>query len=304
MARTYLGIDIRAEGLTLAALQRHRPATALKGLRFESLDEVFEFSSRHPNIRDTRRFVEAVRRGCSTLAGPEERVALSLPDRCGRLLFTEADAPFKSRQEGIEILKWRLKGSLPLPPAQVHLDYQVLDRREEGRQRCLVAVIGLAILEQYEDLLNEAGRHAVTIDFHSLHLYNYYRPRLDMGDEFIFVSLERDLMTMQYFSGRTLSYQRSRAIGDSPEAAFREINRTLVEIYEHHASARRCNVFAHLDPDRDAAIREVLQAVFEREVRYLDPALKRFSGAAQQGGMSPTGSVVAALGAAERLMRF
>ena len=304
MARTYLGIDVLEQGLTFAALQRGRPATALKGLRFESLDGVFEFSSRQPNIRDTRRFVEAVRRSCSTLAGPEERVALSLPDRSGRLLFTEVDAPFKSRQEGVEILKWRLKGSLPLPPAQIHLDYQILDRREEGRQRCLVAVVGLAIIEQFEDLCSEAGRHAVNIDFHSLNLYNYYRPRLDMGDEFVLVSLEQGLLTMQYFSGRTLSYQRSRPIGSSPEAAFQEINRTLVEIYELHASAKRCSVFAHLDPDRDPAVREVLQSVFEREVRYLDPALKRFSGSAQQGGMAPTGSVVAALGAAERLMRF
>jgi type IV pilus assembly protein PilM len=196
MSRLFVGVDIQPGGLYLAALQRNRPNTKLVGLRFESLEGVLDVSSRQPNIRDARRFVEGLRRGVDALAGQEERIALSLPDRAGRIYLTDVDAPFKTHQEGVDILKWRLKANLPAPPAQISLDYQVLDKRDDGRQRCVVAAIAQPVLEQYEDLVNEANRHAIQIDFHSLNLYNYYRPRLDLGDEFILVGMEHGLLSV------------------------------------------------------------------------------------------------------------
>jgi hypothetical protein len=88
----------------------------------------------------------------------------------------------------------------------------------------------------------------------------------------------------------------------SPEVAFREINRTLVEAYEAFPSMKRCAVFAHVDPVLNAQVDTLLSSAFEREVKCLDPALKRFSGEGRTGGLQPVGSVVAALGAAERMM--
>lgn len=302
MSRFYVGVDVQPAGLFFAVLQRNRPHTRLVGLRFESLEGVLEASSRKPNIRDARRFVEGMRRGVDALAGQEERIALSLPDRAGRIYLTDVDTPFKSYDEGVEVLKWRLKTSLPATPAQVQLDYQLFDKREDGRQRCIVAALAKPVLEQYEDLINEAGRHAVQIDFHSLNLYNYYRPRLDLGDEFVLVSLEQGMLSIQYVLGHNLCYQRVRELRMSPEIAFREINRTLVEAYEAFPSMKRCAVFAHVDPVLNAQVDTLLSSAFEREVKCLDPALKRFSGEGRTGGLQPVGSVVAALGAAERMM--
>jgi type IV pilus assembly protein PilM len=146
MSRFFVGVDIQPGGLYLAALQRNRPHTRLAGLRFESLEGIIEVSSRQPNILDSRRFVEGLRRGIDALAGQEERIALSLPDRAGRIYLTDVDAPFKTHQEGKDILKWQLKSSLPAPPAQVNLDYQVLDKRDDGRQRCIVAAIATLVI--------------------------------------------------------------------------------------------------------------------------------------------------------------
>lgn len=301
MSRTFVGVDVQPGGLYFAALQRNRPQTRLSGLRFESLEGVLDVSSRQPNIRDARRFVEGLRRGVDALAGNEERIALSLPDRAGRIYLTDVDAPFKTHQEGIDILKWRLKSNLPAPPAQVHIDYQVIGKREDGRQHCIVAAIAQPVLEQYEDLVNEAQRHAVQIDFHSLNLYNYYRPRLDLGDEFIMVGVERNLLSLQYVTGGSLSYQRVREIrGD--KQTFREINRTLVEACDTFPAMKRCAVFAHVDSDMGDDVDTLLTAAFEREVKCLDPALTRFSGGNKTGGLQPVGSVIAALGAAERMM--
>lgn len=301
MSRTFVGVDVQPGGLYFAALQRNRPQTRLAGLRFESLEGVLDVSSRQPNIRDARRFVEGLRRGIDALAGNEERIALSLPDRSGRILLTDVDAPFKTRQEGIDILKWRLKANLPAPPGQVHIDYQVIGKREDGRQHCIVAAVAQPVLEQYEDLVNEAERHAVQIDFHSLHLYNYYRPRLDLGDEFIMVGLEKNLLSLQYVAGGSLSYQRVRETRNDKQA-FREINRTLVEAYDTYPAMKRCAVFAHVDPEMGDDVDSLLSSAFERGVKCLDPGLTRFSGGRKTGGLQPVGPVIAALGAAERMM--
>lgn len=316
MSRVFVGVDIQPDGLYLAALQRSRPGTRLVGLRFESLNGVMEASVRQANIRDPRRFVEGLRRGVDALAGHEERIALSLPDRAGRIYLTDVDAPFKSHQEGVDILKWRLKSSLPAPPGQVQLDYQVLDKRKDGLQHCIVAAIAQPVLQQYEDLANQAGRHAVQIVFHSLNLYNYYRPRLDLGDEFILVGMEKGLLSIQYVVGHSLCYQRVQQFKMNPERAFREISRTLAEAYQAFPAMKRCMIFAHLDPpsESDSALwqggasgsssdaLQMLSAAFEREVKCLDPALKRFRSDGKTGGLQPAGTVVAALGAAERMM--
>jgi type IV pilus assembly protein PilM len=302
MSRLYVGVDIQPGGLYLASLQRSRPHTRLVGLRFESLEGVFDLSSRQPNIRDVRRFAEGLRRGVEALAGQEERIALSLPDRAGRIFLTEVDAPFKSREEGIDILKWRLKSNLPAPPAQMQLAYQVLEKREDGRQRCAVAAIAMPVLEQYEDLVSEAGRFAVQVDFHSLNLYNYYRPLLDLGDEFILVALEQGHLCLYFVHAQALCYQRVRDLESTPEKVFREIGRTLVEAARSYPAMKRCPVFAHVDPGLDGDIEGMLTAAFEREVKCLDPVLKRFRNNGKTGGLQPTGAIVAALGAAERMM--
>jgi type IV pilus assembly protein PilM len=299
--RTYVGLDLGADQLTAVALQPSRPAVRLTGVRRETLAGVVELSSRQPNVIDPRRFVETLRRTLDPLAGNEERVALSLPDRVGRLYLLETDAPFKTRQDGIDALKWRLKASLPAPPQQVQLDYQVLERREDGHQRCVVAAVARSVLEQFEALFEDAGRHAVQVEFHSLSLCNYYRPRLDLGAEFLLIGVEQGQLGVMYFSGRALAYQRVREITPEPEMLFRELSLALVEAAAAQPALQRCPVFAHLDPELGIALREVLSAALEREVRILDPQLKRFAGGVAIG-LPAGGAVLAALGAAERLM--
>jgi len=113
--------------------------------------------------------------------------------------------------------------------------------------------------------------------------------------------VERRQFGMMYFSGRALAYQRVREIAPEPELLFREVSRTLAEAATTHPAMQRCPVFAHLDPELATSLGEVLTTTLEREVRILDPQLKRFAGGATVR-LPAGGTVLAALGAAERLM--
>lgn len=301
MRRTYVGLDLGAEQLTAVALQRSRQGVKLTGVRREALGGAVELSSRLPNVIDPRRFVEALHRVLDPLASGEERIALSLPNRVGRIYLLETESTFKTRQEGIDILKWRLKASLPAPLQQIQLDYQILERREDGRQRCVAAAIARPVLEQFEELIGTAGRHAVKIDFHSLNLCNYYRPRLDLGDEFFLIAVENNQLSLMYFSGQVLAYHRVREMSPEPEQLFRELSRSLADASATHPAMQRCPVFTHLDPDLPASLREVLASTLEREVRVLDSQFKRFAGGGPIG-LPANGAVLAAISAAEHLM--
>lgn len=301
LRRSYAGVDVNVSGLALAALQRERSASQVTGTRLESLDGVFEFSSQHPNIRDSRRFIEALKRGMDLLAFKQERIALSLPDRVGRLYLTEVEEPFRSHQEGIEILKWKLKDSLPTEPARVKLDFQVMNKRQDGHLRCLASAVALPILEQYENLISEAGLHAVVIDFHSLNFYNYYHSRTAFGEEFLLVGLEIDRMTVQCFSDGALVYQRVRPGCQNREELFLELHRTLVEAQTSFPTIASCAVYVHLDSDLDDELQALLSASFEGEVTILDPQFERLSDN-EPSSLPSRGALVAAIAAAERLM--
>jgi type IV pilus assembly protein PilM len=235
------------------------------------------------------------------LASKEERVALSLPDRVGRLYLTELEMPFKSHQEGVDIIKWRLKSSLPAEPGQVKLDFQMMGKREDGRHRCLASAIALPVLEQYEGLLGEAGLQAVLIDFHSLNLYNYYRSRMELSDEFLLLGLESGRMIVQYFSGGALAYQRVREGSLERKKLFLELNRTLTEARSSCPAIMRCAVYVHLDSDLDEETGALLSACFEREVKILDPQFRRLPGSAAALSL-PGGAMAAAIAAAERVI--
>jgi type IV pilus assembly protein PilM len=301
--RTYMGLDVRTTELRAVSLRRKGKGVLLSGGRILPLPEgALSPSVKEPNIIDTKCFIDAVRDVLDPLAGSEERIALTLPESVGRVLLPEVETVFKSREEGIDILKWQMKANMPLDPKEIQLDYQVLEKRDTGRYRLAVAMIARSVLNQYEDAVVEAGYNPGMIDFQSLNLYNFYRHRLDFGDDFILVGFEGGALTFQYFQGRILVFHRAREIQADPARLFRELTRSMVGCQENFPGFRRAAVFFHSDsPDR-AHLLEAVKSAFEREIVPLDPHLDRMAQGALDLPPWQARGLVAAVGAAERMM--
>ena len=301
--RTFLGLDITAGGLRAVALRRRGKGAVLAGGRILPLPEgVLAPSMKEANIRDIRRLAEGIREVLDPLAGREERIALSLPESSGRVLLTEVETPFKSRAEGLEILKWQLKGNLPVDPRDMRLDYQILGRRETGRYRVVASVMAEKILGQYEEILAGLGYFPRVIDFHTLHMYNYYHPRHDLGEDFVLVGVEGKGMSLQFFQGNALCFFRSREVGSDAGIILQEITRSLVSCQENFPSFRRAPVFLHSDWSEAPDLVPPLKAVFDRDVVLLNPHLERLTPPAGTLTVSQGPSLAAAIGAAERMM--
>lgn len=304
MRRTYLGLDISPGELRAVALRRKGKGAVLRGGRVFSLpSETLVPSLREPTIHDLKRMAEGIREVLDPIAEREERIALSLPEGVGRVLLTEVENPFKSRDEGLEILKWQLKTSFPVDPREVRLDYQLLGRRENGRYRVILSVVAVKVMDQFEELLAGLGYFPRLIDFHSLHLYNYYRPRLDLGDDFVLVGIEGGSLSLLFFQGQVLNFHRCREVGADPSAVFKELNRSLVSCQENFPAFRRAAVYLHSDWKEVKDFLLPLQLVFEREIVLLNPHLERLLPPAGTSAATQGRSLVAAIGAAERMMR-
>lgn len=304
MRRTYLGLDITPGELRAVALRRRGRGKVLTGGRVLSLGSgILVPSLREPNVQDFKKLAEGIREVLDPLAEREERIALSLPEGAGRVLLTEVENPFKSRAEGLEILKWQLKGSLPVDPRDVRLDYQVLGRRENGRYRVVASLVAAKVLDQFEEMLGGLGYFPRVIDFHSLHLYNYYRPRFDLGEDFVLVGIEGGSLSLLFFQGQVMNFFRCREVGADPAQVFQELNRSLVSCQENFPAFRRAAVFLHSDWKDARDLLAPLQSVFERDVVLLNPHLERLLPPAGTTAALQGRSLVAAIGAAERMMR-
>ena len=246
--RTYLGLDIRAEELRAVSLRRKGRGSTLTGGRIISLAEgVVAPSFRELNILNLHAFMDALHEVLGPLAGREDRIALSLPEPAGKIILTEVETAFKTKEEGLEVLRWQFKSTLPFDPKDARLDYQILEKSDTGRQRLIVALTSEKVLEQYEELITEAGYNPTMVDFHSLNLYNYYQPRLDMGENFVLVGIEGGFLSFQFFQSRILVFHRAREVEATPDKVFREINLTLVGCREKYSGFRRATVFMHND---------------------------------------------------------
>lgn len=303
--RTYLGMDISPEGLRAIAVQRKGRNVLLTGGQSLLFSEgVFRTSTREPNILESDKFIDSVREVLLPIAKNEERVAVSLPDGSGFTALIDTDTPLKSRQQNIDVLKWQLKETLPDGFRNFTLDYQVLTELESGTKRILVSVIDNGVLAQYEELIEKAGFNANLIDFHSFQLYNCYRSKTDLGDDFILVGASGKELILLGFQRKILDFFRVKTVGYDPGHVFRELNRSLVSYRSEHPAHSRTKIYLHSDWPEQENLLDAVRTAFDADVHQLPGPLAQLKGESQKLAISgyESSSMAAALGAAERLM--
>lgn len=301
--RRYLSLDLRQQELRAVSLTGKRRNPILNGARLMALEPgFFQPGLRATNIHDPNRLQRSIQEVLDPIAGGEERIALILPESAGRLFTAEIETPFTGRAEGEKIIKWQFKGTLPAEPDATVVDFQILDQREDGKKRLLVAAIARDVLAEYESLIVSAGYFPALVGFHSLFLHNYYRTRLEQPDESVLLILESGLLSFEYSQGRVPLYHRFRTVGDDRSVLFQEISRALVAAQGDFPGLKRADVFLqcdHADPDE---VIDVFQAAFQRNVVLLDPHIDRIISQPSDWPKWRLRGLTAAVGAAEQLL--
>jgi len=299
--RTYLGLEINQFELRAVALMRQGKSSALLGEKTKSLAAtVLKPSIKSLNIIQPEEFVAAVKELLIPLAKKETRIAVALPDLCGQLFLLDVETPLENRNEGAEIVRWCLKDILPNTLNDAALDYQILQENESGHKRILAALIPQQILRQYEELLDQAGYAATVVDFHSLALYNAYRTKIDLNDDFILIGVDNEQLSIMIFHNKTLAFCRLRRVTQDPHHIFQEINRSLVTYRNEHQTFSHLAVHLHSDWQNREELYTAVNAVFDQEVQWLQSPINRVP---NQPNHNKCSSIAAAFGVAERMIQ-
>ncbi len=194
-----LGLDLRTDELSIARLayKRGKPELDL-GATSPLPPGCLHFDMIEPNIRDGDTFAQVIesillRSG----AAGAKRLALTLPDHLARVSVVElAEAP-RSSAETVELLKFRLKKSLPFDVDQTRLAYEPLPG---ASPTYLTGVMHEAVVSQYEDFFTDLGFHVGLVVPASVSLLRLLSPlarkNLSPGADYFFVNVEREYFTV------------------------------------------------------------------------------------------------------------
>ncbi|HBG08061.1 MAG: pilus assembly protein PilM [Geobacteraceae bacterium GWC2_58_44] len=243
MSKKGLGLELSSDGLSLARVAGGKGLRLEAGLSLPFPPGTLQLSRREPNVVNPQAFVAKVREAHLRLLTKESTVSVSLPDATGRVVLLDLEARFKNREEGLDIIRWKLKKSLPFDISTVHLDYQILEQKDNGAVSLLVSLISRPVVTQYEELLIEAGLEPKYLDFTSFNLYRLFSPRLEMSDNGAFVTFYRGSMTVLIFYGGVLSFYRSKETVGDEQNLYREVNSSFLVYSDRHPGQTVSEVF-------------------------------------------------------------
>lgn len=268
--RNYLGLEFTGTELRAVSIRRDKNRVAFIGGGVQSVDPgVFKPDFMQPQIQNPDIFTTAVQDVLSPLAKREKRIAVALPNESGRQFLLEFDAPFKNYNEGLGLVRWRLKGLLPSNLEQYRVDYQPVINRMGEMQRVLVSVVANEVLSQYEELLSRAGFNPALIDFQCLNLYSAYRSKIDLNDDFFLISLDHQQFSFIAFVDQCLNLCRTKIIESNPATIFKELNRSVSPYRKNQTLIDNSKIYLHCQNTDTEDLLEILSAIFEQPVELL-----------------------------------
>jgi type IV pilus assembly protein PilM len=201
--RKSLGVEITPSGVAFALLAGPAASPRLERVSYRPLEPgTVRLSVREPNILDPQAFAARLKDAYNTLLYGGTRLSVTLPDSVGRIMLLDIEGHFKSRAEGLDVIRWKLKKSMPFDVSDSHLDYQQLRVRENGDSVMLVALVSRTVMGQYEELLSEAGFVPARIDFNIFNLCRTFEQRLALSEDCALVSFYDGILgIMIFFNG-------------------------------------------------------------------------------------------------------
>ncbi len=172
-----LGIEFRNEQLVLARFAEKRGRKELDlCLKAPVPPDVLEFSMMEPNIKDPEGLSAFLKQLLEQAGVRRRRIAVTLPDTLARVSVTELPEAPRSKKEVTDLLRFRLKKSLPFGTEQARISFASVPSKTPSY---LNGVMHEDVVSQYEELLSGLGFHVGVVETSSLSLLNLWQTVAD-----------------------------------------------------------------------------------------------------------------------------
>ncbi len=299
-----LGLELYEDGARLVVVTGKPHAPTLEAHQ-EVLfpPDTLRISLREENVANPVAFVAKIREAYVKLLVDTSRISVSLPDTAGRVVLLDLETRFRTKHEGADIIRWKLKKSLPLETSEMHLDYQVIRERDTGEISVLVSLISRQVIKQYESLLGDAGLQPNRIDFTTFNICRYFQSRLENVENAALFVWHSGIVSILVFQNGALDFYRSKELpGELSDAnrLYREINSSFLFYKEKQPGYTLSDAFFVTDPRNAELMRAVIAEATAAEPVFLDAGRIAAGTMGASRDATTLYSLVASMGAAIR----
>ena len=163
-----------------------------------------------PQVANEAALAETLRR-LRMETGKWEKVSVLLPDSWFRINIIDLPSLPEREADATEVVRWSLKRTLPIPPEQLRIAFNVLSRAD-GTAKVLVLSAMEATLAALERVFTAAGFEIVLVEPVGLNIWNAITVRegADGAGDRLFIYLRDTDFTTAVFRGGQPLFIRSR----------------------------------------------------------------------------------------------
>lgn len=248
-----IGVEIGPGGVTCALTGGSAVSPRVERVAHAPFSShTLQVSLREQNILDPDAFVAGLESAYNELLCRSTRVAVSLPDAASKIILLDLEGRFKNRAEALDLIRWKLKKSIPLDIADTHLDYQRLSVRENGDLALLVAIVSRAVICQYEELIVKAGLSPARIDCNTFNICRTFDRHLSLHDDYMLISFYGSTLSILFFLQGIPEFIRSKELPGTlaiDGRVYMEINSSMLVYNERFPERPVQTVFCVAAPD-------------------------------------------------------
>lgn len=187
---------------------KHLPRV-LQAKSYRVADDTFSSSVVTPELVNEAAFAETLRR-LKLETGRWDKASLLLPDSWFRMNLIDLPSFNERASDAGEVVRWSLKRTLPIPPEELRVAYEVLQRTPAAVKLLVVSALEKT-LAKIEAAFTSAGISLVMIEPIGLNLWNTIAVRENgtPGDRLFIYVREREFTTA-VFKGSQPAFLRSR----------------------------------------------------------------------------------------------
>jgi type IV pilus assembly protein PilM len=212
-----VGIEVNSDCIRLASISAHGGK-----IRVEHLDSVplpsgaVQINPFKPNIVEPETVAQALKDLWMRVRQRPPKICLLLQDRSALAFSVTLEAPPENRNECIELLRFKLKKSIPFRTEEAHIGYFQDSGVADFRSSNLwVTVIHSHVLQQYEEVIRSAiGSDSGLVDLCTFNLMNLANDEIQnqkwQQEDHLYINLNRDYISLAITQRDRLVFYRSR----------------------------------------------------------------------------------------------
>lgn len=177
--------------------------------------ETFASAPVTPQLADEVALGETLRR-LRMETGKWEKVSLLLPDSWFRINIVDLPSLPEREADAMQVVRWSLKRTIPIPPEQLRVAYSVLSRTAGGAKVLVLSALE-ATLVGLERVFTAAGFDIVLIEPVGLNIWNAITVREGadgQGDRLFFYLRDTDFTTAVFRGAQPLFIRSRNLSGD------------------------------------------------------------------------------------------